>query len=178
MLSRIKSVFFAISLSAVALTPAFAIPVTLSFTVSGFTPAGPTDPVTGSFVYDAPSVTSAPNSLTSVDLTIDGHTYALDEVGFDSTAFGGVINTVDVVVPNTNDFFLVWNPSSSTPNAFDYAVPGISGHSFISTTFTRFSVTTATPAPEASTWAMMLIGYAGLGYAGYRRTRRAVSIVA
>jgi hypothetical protein len=26
-------------------------------------------------------------------------------------------------------------------------------------------------APETSTWAMMLIGFAGLGYAGYRRTR-------
>jgi hypothetical protein len=25
--------------------------------------------------------------------------------------------------------------------------------------------------PEASTWAMMLLGFAGLGYAGYRRTR-------
>jgi PEP-CTERM motif len=28
-----------------------------------------------------------------------------------------------------------------------------------------------TPVPEPSTWAMMLIGFAGLGYAGYRRAR-------
>ena len=28
--------------------------------------------------------------------------------------------------------------------------------------------------PEPSTWAMMLIGFAGLGYAGYRRARLAV----
>ncbi|MBO0734135.1 MAG: PEP-CTERM sorting domain-containing protein [Methylocapsa sp.] len=27
--------------------------------------------------------------------------------------------------------------------------------------------------PEPSTWAMMLIGFAGLGFLGYRRTRRA-----
>ena len=27
-------------------------------------------------------------------------------------------------------------------------------------------------APEPSTWAMMLVGFAGLGYAGYRRARR------
>jgi hypothetical protein len=26
--------------------------------------------------------------------------------------------------------------------------------------------------PEPSTWAMMLIGFAGLGFAGYRRTKR------
>jgi hypothetical protein len=29
----------------------------------------------------------------------------------------------------------------------------------------------STPIPEPSTWAMMLIGFAGLGYAGYRRAR-------
>ena len=27
--------------------------------------------------------------------------------------------------------------------------------------------------PEPSTWAMMLLGFAGLGYAGYRKARRA-----
>jgi PEP-CTERM motif len=26
--------------------------------------------------------------------------------------------------------------------------------------------------PEPSTWAMMLLGFAGLGFAGYRRTRK------
>ncbi len=33
-----------------------------------------------------------------------------------------------------------------------------------------------TPAPEPSTWAMMLLGFAGLGWVGYRRTRIPVSI--
>ena len=28
------------------------------------------------------------------------------------------------------------------------------------------------PIPEPSTWAMMLVGFAGLGYAGYRRARQ------
>ena len=32
--------------------------------------------------------------------------------------------------------------------------------------------------PEPSTWAMMLIGFAGLGFAGYRTSRKAVSIAA
>ena len=31
-------------------------------------------------------------------------------------------------------------------------------------------------APEPSTWAMMLVGFAALGFAGYRRTRKPVSI--
>ena len=30
--------------------------------------------------------------------------------------------------------------------------------------------------PEPSTWAMMLLGFAGLGFAGYRKTRKAASI--
>ena len=32
--------------------------------------------------------------------------------------------------------------------------------------------------PEPSTWAMMLLGFAGLGFVGYRRSRKAVSIAA
>ena len=31
--------------------------------------------------------------------------------------------------------------------------------------------------PEPSTWAMMLLGFAGLGYAGFRKARTARSIV-
>ncbi len=31
----------------------------------------------------------------------------------------------------------------------------------------------ASAVPEPSTWAMMLIGFAGLGFAGYRRAKRA-----
>jgi hypothetical protein len=30
--------------------------------------------------------------------------------------------------------------------------------------------------PEPSTWAMMLLGFAGLGYAGYRGRRSAVAV--
>ena len=30
--------------------------------------------------------------------------------------------------------------------------------------------------PEPSTWAMMLLGFAGLGFAGYRKARHAVSV--
>jgi PEP-CTERM motif len=29
-----------------------------------------------------------------------------------------------------------------------------------------------TAVPEPSTWAMMLLGFAGLGYVGYRRAKR------
>jgi hypothetical protein len=35
-----------------------------------------------------------------------------------------------------------------------------------------------TAAPEASTWVMMLIGFAGLGIAGYRATRKGADATA
>jgi hypothetical protein len=40
-------------------------------------------------------------------------------------------------------------------------------------------VTAATPAvPEPSTWAMMLIGFAGLAYAGHRASRKSAAVAA
>ena len=33
-------------------------------------------------------------------------------------------------------------------------------------------------APEPSTWAMMILGFAGLGFAGYRKSRKAAAIAA
>ncbi len=32
--------------------------------------------------------------------------------------------------------------------------------------------------PEPSTWAMMMLGFAGLGFAGYRRSRKAAAFAA
>jgi PEP-CTERM motif len=37
---------------------------------------------------------------------------------------------------------------------------------------------TSPPVPEPSTWIMILLGFAGLAYAGYRSTRKAVSTAA
>jgi hypothetical protein len=36
----------------------------------------------------------------------------------------------------------------------------------------------AASTPEPSTWAMMILGFAGLGFAGYRKSRKAVAIAA
>jgi hypothetical protein len=168
----------AISLCAFPLTPAFAIQVTLSFTVSGFVAGAPTDPVTGSFTYDAPSITSDPTSLTAVNLTIGGHAYTLAEVGSDTAGseavIGGVVNGVDVVGSGTDDFFLLWTPVSSVPDLFAYATPN-TPDIFEGTNFTQFNVTAATPVPEPSTWAMGLIGFGLMGFLGYRKTRSALA---
>ena len=67
---------------------------------------------------------------------------------------------------------------------FDFPYPGggaVTPGNFASiTSETRYLYGSVTPsvAPEPSTWAMMLLGFAGLGFAGYRRTRKAVPIAA
>jgi hypothetical protein len=43
--------------------------------------------------------------------------------------------------------------------------------------YVSFSVTPV-PVPEPSTWAMMILGFAGLGFAGYRRSRKAAAVAA
>jgi hypothetical protein len=104
--NRLGFLLFAVSLlSAIPVTPASAIPITVSFTATGFNVGAPTDPVTGSIGYDAASTTAPPNSLTSINLTIAGHAYSLAEVGFaDSTVIGALINGVNFVGASTNDF--------------------------------------------------------------------------
>jgi hypothetical protein len=51
--------------------------------------------------------------------------------------------------------------------------PGVYLYTFGSgTNADTFTVEVSAPVPEPSTWAMMLIGFAGLGFAGYRASRR------
>ena len=79
-------------------------------------------------------------------------------------------------------------PAGITTFSFDVAAPGLSLSSIASNGKAYFAVdmlanngNTGNVAansfvtggvPEPSTWAMMLIGFAGLGYAGFRQTRK------
>ena len=44
--------------------------------------------------------------------------------------------------------------------------------------YVTFSTLSISEVPEASTWAMMLIGFAGLGFAGYRAPRTSAALAA
>jgi PEP-CTERM motif len=81
-------------------------------------------------------------------------------------ADGSVVGILLVqVMTGTNPFFEVAPP----PDGF--FATGDRGQMF---TFTLVGGAV----PEPSTWAMMLLGFAGLGYAGYRKARQAAVAVA
>jgi hypothetical protein len=150
MAGRLVTLIFTISLLSVCpLTPAGAIQIRVSFTAVSFTefeealPA-PMDPVTGSIVYDAASTTSNINSLTSINLTIAGHTYQLSEVGFRSDGSNQSIYGLSFgegMFHHTDDFDIRWNQTTLVPFGFSYTTT--SGGFFGSATFTQFSVTEA-----------------------------------
>ena len=56
---------------------------------------------------------------------------------------------------------------SFTPHAIMYNAQGLSF-----TTAPYFITLTVTTVPEPSTWAMMMLGFAGLGFARYRASRK------
>jgi hypothetical protein len=165
MLSWLKFLLFAVPLlSAIPLTPASAIPITVSFTASGFQAGAPADPVTGSIVYDAASTTAPPDSLTSIDLTIAGHAYSLAEVAFSSfsdTIIGSTTAGFPVVIGDINSFFIDWIASSITPVEFAYGCETGCSRAFTTFTFTQFSVTAAAAVPEPSSLTLLLAGVLG-----------------
>ncbi len=60
--------------------------------------------------------------------------------------------------------------SIGSPNFFTYFAFDGDGNSWEGASLDGARITLSA-APEASTWAMMLIGFGGLGFAGYRASR-------
>ena len=154
---------------------AHAMPITLSFTASNFVPSlgsnpPPVDPVSGTIVWDAASVNSPINSLTSISLVIDGHTYSLGEIGFvnfTNVAFiGGLVSGINSVVPATDDFFFEWDFATPTPFMFTYASSRHFPPVWSSNTFPQVTVT---PTPEPTALACLTLGLLGIAAGRLRK---------
>jgi hypothetical protein len=161
----------AILLSIATSLPAKAIPITVTFTASGFPAGAPTDPVTGSITYDAASTTSNINVLTSVNLTIDGHTYNLGELAFVSGVdqeIGGALNGVGGLVAGTNDFGLVWDTTSLVPLELVYT-DASDTKSWGTLKFDQFSVVADTVPLVPEPTSLLLLGAGMIGLASARR---------
>ncbi len=109
--------------------------IDLAYEVTGFVPllgstTAPQDPVSGSIVYESLSDTNfSPVSLTSVSMTIMGHSYTVGELGFNTT---GGINTIiygllngQAIYSGTDDFWLQFNWWTPSGLDFAYTTPAI-----------------------------------------------------
>ena len=119
--------------------------------------------LTGTFTINPPS-----DGLFTDDIVVAGTgqeagTYEPEESG------DNVLLYVDSAT--SNDLFLRFNENLGAPHLQLTQVDWHDGA--VSSTAVELGGGAQLPTvPEPSTWAMMLIGFAGLGYAGYRQTRR------
>jgi hypothetical protein len=107
--------------------------------------------------------------ITSASWTLDPSTFAV--LSLDLSAALGSCSPASAPCSGT---ILQLSPDLAEPGN----VSCLAGVPFCLVAIQQIPVSYVVPVPEASTWAMMLIGFAGLGYAGYRRTRKPVSIAA
>ena len=172
----------------------------VTFTASGFSSAFgqpvPTDPVTGSFTiaFD-PTLTYVDQTsgitLKSLNISL-GSALAFDysptgntHGDADELVVGGLQAGADSVFTSPtvfDDFYLHILTYSSTPTFQQVGYTTSSATAYTNYFYTDLpdsgagSVTVTpitTPVPEPSTWAMMFLGFAGLGLLGYRQTVKA-----
>ena len=103
------------------------------------------------------SIDGTSSNMNSFAITIDNYTLT----GADLVSMYGASGTGSQVDPLANQLVTITGLGpfttatfSSTANAFE------------------FSLATAAGTPEPSTWAMMALGFAGLGYAAFRRNTK------
>lgn len=156
-------------------TIASAAPIQLSFTASDFFNDRSYPAVSGSIFYESVSTTGVIDSLSAIDLTIDGYTYSLGEIGFENgidgaIRVGGVRSGVTGVGTGPDDFFLQWEFGVPASNFFAFS----DAATFLTTrtvalTFTDLS--DAHPVPEPGTAALSLAAVMAVAGAALRRRR-------
>jgi len=82
----------------------------------------------------------------------------------------GLYGTFEQPLPSNSDLAVIWSGTFGDTIA-DAISAGYGKNAY----WTSFSSITTFDAPEPSTWAMMLLGFSGLGFAGARASRRAAA---
>ncbi len=137
-----------------------------------------TSPVAeGAYAAQIAGYSSGPDTLSQVITTTLGDTYTLSFWRYQQ--YVGPTTFLNVSWDGTN----VFSESLSGPGDYPYTeftatVVGTGSDTLLFTSandpgFTYVDNISVSAVPEPSTWALMLAGFAGLGFAGYRRTKSA-----
>jgi hypothetical protein len=143
-----------------------------------------TDTVIGSITF--PGVTGSSDAgvefsldgftqadITSISWTLDPSTYAVDALDLNArtgapTCGFGMNCSYQLLSLSESGYSRGGGGCSYDPES----MTGACEEFFTSPTSVSFVLTSV---PEPPTWAMMLVGFAGLGFAGYRASRRALA---
>jgi PEP-CTERM motif len=128
-----------------------------------------------SSVDATPSATGS-TTIEDLVLTVGGQTFTVlvaPPANTDLVSIPGLTVVLNQQIPDTSE------SAGITTNAIavDFTgLLGVTGSIDVAQSFASIDVTT-TSVPEPSTWAMMFLGFAGLGYAAYRKSRPTILIV-
>jgi len=95
------------------------------------------------------------------------------DIGIDTHTVTGDPQVTDVVFGNTVDPGVLARPAVALGALYFHTVGGVDPNSD-----GPYEAIVNVSVPEPSTWAMMLLGFAGLGCAGYRSTRKRAAFAA
>jgi hypothetical protein len=116
--------------------------------------------------------------VTNKDVTLDAdYGYFTDALG--NKIPGTEFYSASVYNPDTEDWDIELSPEYPYPGGRPSpSEPGPEYLTGVSTPGDTDNHFVATFVPEPSTWAMMLLGFAGLGYLGYRSRKRSAALAA
>jgi len=141
----------------------------------------PSDPTFGGYLIDSISGTADGQAITGLSL-YDGPNNAVyppspTNIGVDTLGFSFTLADGTAFNLYEDDGNYTPGPPYGCAAVYCLLGPGdpvTGGAGDPLTALDNFAVTFAAGGvPEPSTWAMMLIGFAGLGFAGYRRSQKA-----
>jgi hypothetical protein len=166
-LTMFGAVALGLTVGVVAPSPAWADVITV-FDVSGEFDNG--SALTGDVTIDV-----TVGDATAIDLTADSSHFGKIAAQFSQ---GGLYFVSASPSPSSTRLILTFPVASLVGYGGGFLSTETRVDDFLNGTATSLIISSVKPAktaavPELSTWAMMLIGFAGLGYAGYRRARLA-----